>query len=69
MPVGTVALTAITVGAAVDKDVGIRMSFVQCPVGGGLPAQVADGEDVEGGGVGEEVGGDIDEGEGEGHKT
>ena len=68
MPVGTVALTAITVGAAVDKDVGICMSFVRCPVGGGLPAQVAGGEDVEGDGVGEEVGGEIDEDEGEGHE-
>ena len=69
MPVGTVAVTAVTVGAAVDEDVGIRMSFVRCPVGGGLPAQVAGGEDVEGGGVGEEVGGEIDEDEGEGRKT
>ena len=65
MPVGTVAVTAVTVGAAVDEYVGIRMSFVRCPVGGGLPAQVAGGEDFEGGGVGEEVGGEIDEDEGD----
>ena len=66
VPVGTVALPAVTVGAAVDEDVGIRMSFVRRPVGDGLPAQVAGGEDVEGSGVGEEVGGKIDEDEGEG---
>ena len=44
------------------------MSFVRRPVGDDLPAQVAGGEDVEGDGVGEEVGGEIDEDEGEGHE-
>ena len=41
------------------------MSFVRRPVGDDLPAQVAGGEDVEGDGVGEEVGGEIDEDEGD----
>ena len=48
------------------RRVGIHMSFVRHPFGDDLPAQVAGGEDVEGDGVGEEVGGEIDEDEGEG---
>ena len=42
------------------------MSFVRRPVGGGLPARVVD---VKGGGVGKEVGGEIDEDKGEGRNT
>ena len=48
------------------RRVGVCMLFVRRPVGGGLPARVVD---VKGGGVGKEVGGEIDEDKGEGRNT